>query len=222
LDVREPAELESDGFIEGAVNMPVRQVLQNLDKLPALGEPIVIYCASGHRGALALVALQLLGYTDVNNLGGGLGAWKKADLPVVMGEAPAEAVAGEMPQVDETMLGKLDAYMSTLPEGFGTIKAADLNAILADTPPFILDVRAPEELTTDGYIEGSVNIPLRELFTRLSELPADKTTPMVVLCKSGHRGAIAQMALQLNGYSDVKNLGGGIGAWIGAELEVVK
>ena len=46
LDVREAAEVEKDGYIEGAVNIPVREVLANLDKLPGLDEPIVIYCAS--------------------------------------------------------------------------------------------------------------------------------------------------------------------------------
>ncbi len=221
LDVREASEVEKDGFIEGSVNIPVRDVLKNLDKLPAQDQPIVVYCASGHRGGLAMAALQMLGYSDVRNLGGGLGAWKKAELPVATGK-PADPVAGEAPKVNEAMFAKLDAFLSGLPEGFATIKAADLNVALADKPPFVLDVRSAEELTTDGYIEGSVNIPLKELFTRLSELPADKAAPMVVLCKSGHRGAIAMMALAMNGYTDVRNLGGGLGAWIAAELPVVK
>ena len=221
LDVREASEVETDGFIEGAVNIPIRDVLKNLDKLPAQDQPIVIYCASGHRGGFAMAALQMLGYSDVRNLGGGLGAWKKAEFPVATGK-PADPVAGEAPKVNEAMFAKLDAFLSGLPEGFSTIKAADLNVALVDKPPFVLDVRTAEELAADGYIEGSVNIPLKELFSRLSELPADKAAPMVVLCKSGHRGAIALMALAMNGYTDVRNLGGGLNAWIAAELPVVK
>ena len=120
------------------------------------------------------------------------------------------------------MLEQLDAYLAGLPEGFATINAANLNVALTENPPFVLDVRTPEELANDGYIEGSVNIPLKELFTRLSELPSDKTTPVVVLCKSGHRGALGMMALAMNGYTDVLNLGGGIAAWIAADLPVVK
>ena len=73
LDVREAAEVEKDGYIEGAVNIPVRDVLNNLDKLPGLDEAIVIYCGSGHRGGMMLSALKMLGYTNVRNLGGGLG-----------------------------------------------------------------------------------------------------------------------------------------------------
>lgn len=221
LDVREAAELEKDGFIQGAANIPVRDVLKNLDKLPAIDKPIVIYCASGHRGALALAALRLLGYKDVLNLGGGFGAWKKAELPVETG-ASLEPTAGTAPAVNEAMFAQLDAYLTGLPEGFNTIKAADLNTALVETPPFVLDVRKAEELTTDGAIEGAVNIEVHELFTRISELPADKDAPIVVLCKSGHRGALALMALQMTGYTNVKNLAGGMSAWIAADLPVVK
>jgi len=83
LDVREVAEIETNGYILGAVNVPIRALLENLDKLPGLDEPIVIYCGSGHRGGIALALLKGLGYTNVRNLAGGLGAWVTAELPVV-------------------------------------------------------------------------------------------------------------------------------------------
>ncbi len=222
LDVREAAEVK-EGFIAGAVNIPVRELLDNLDKLPAQDQPIVIYCASGHRGGLAMSALRLLGYSDVKNLGGGIGAWKKAEFALVTDAEPAAPVAGTAPAVDAARFDQLKAFLSGLPEGFFTMKAADVNAALGEAAkPFVLDVRTAEELTKDGYIEGSVNIPIVELWTRLSELPADKAAPIIVLCKSGHRGAIAMMALRMNGYTNVSNLGGGINAWIAAELPVVK
>jgi rhodanese-related sulfurtransferase len=222
LDVREASEVEKEGYIQGAVHIPVRELLKNLDKLPAQDQPIVIYCASGHRGGLAMPVLEMLGWEHVRNLGGGLGAWKKANLPVETGlpEAPA---AGTAPDVDKTLLQQFDAVLSNLPEGFNTVKAADLNAALGETDkPFLLDVREAGEIEKDGMIEGSVHIPVRELFTRLGELPKEKDAPIVVLCKSGHRGAIALMALSMNGYTNVRNLGGGINAWIAAELPVVK
>ena len=108
IDIREASEVE-ESHIEGAVNIPVRDVLKKLDKLPAQDEPIVIYCGSGHRGALALAALQHLGCTNVRNLGGGLGAWVKAELPVTSGPA-AEPVAGTAPAVDATRLRDLDNF----------------------------------------------------------------------------------------------------------------
>lgn len=82
VDLREPAVIEKDGYIAGAVHIPVCDLLNNLDKLPAQDEPIVIYFGSGHRGALAMSALQHLGYTNVRNLGCGLNTRVAAELPV--------------------------------------------------------------------------------------------------------------------------------------------
>jgi len=83
VDVREVSEIEANGYIAGAINIPIRQLLENLDKLPGLDEPIVIYCGSGHRGGIAIALLKGLGYTNVRNLGGGMNAWVAAELPVV-------------------------------------------------------------------------------------------------------------------------------------------
>ena len=93
VDLREPKEIAEVGYIEGAVNIPIRTLAQNLDKLPGLNDPIVVICASGHRETIALATLQMLGYTNVKALSGGMGAWVKAEFPVVKGEMPAP-VAG--------------------------------------------------------------------------------------------------------------------------------
>ncbi len=222
VDVREPAEVES-GYIEGSINIPIRDLLKNLDKLPAQDQKIIITCASGHRGALGMMALRLLGYTDVVNIGGGIGAWKKAELPLVEG-IPAAPTAGTAPAVDAARLAYLDAYLTNLPEaGFGSVKGADLNLEIGTaTAPFILDVRSQAEWDDKGHIEGAVLIPITDLPANLAQLPTDKAAPVVVLCASGHRGAMAQMYLQALGYTNVRNLGGGMNAWIAAELPVVK
>lgn len=60
LDVREPAEVEKDGYMAGAVNISVRSVLKNLDKLPGLDSYIVVYCGSAQRGGMLLGGLRLL------------------------------------------------------------------------------------------------------------------------------------------------------------------
>lgn len=220
LDVREPAELEKDGYIAGAVNIPTREVLNNLDKLPAKDQSIVIYCASGHRGALIMSSLQMLGFTDVKNLAGGLGAWKKAELPVELGTLPAAPTAGAAPEVDATRLANLTFFFTNLPEGFATVKAADLNVELASaTIPFVLDVRTADEYKA-GFIDGAVNLNITDVPANLSQLPADKNAPIIVLCQSGHRGAVVMMYLKMIGYTNVRNLGGGMNAWSGAELPV--
>lgn len=222
LDVREPSEIEGTGYIMGSVNIPIRDLLKNLDKLPAKDQMIVVTCASGHRGALGTMALRMLGYTEVVNLGGGVNGWIKAELPLEAG-VPAAPVAGTAPEVDADTLAILDAYLSSLPEGFGTVKSPDLNTeIVGGTVPFILDVRTTTEWTDNGHIDGAINIPVNDVPANLAQLPADKTAPIVVTCASGHRGAMTQLYLQFLGYSNVRNLAGGLNGWVAAELPVIK
>ena len=219
LDVREASEIEASGYIAGAVAIPVREVLANLDKLPAQDQPVVVYCASGHRGAMVMAALRFLGWTDVRNLGGGTGAWVKAELALEAG-VPAAPVAGTAPEVDATLLRDLNNFLANLPEGFYTVKAADLNTELAGgAAPTMIDVRSAEDYAA-GYIEGAVNMPITSVLADLTLLPA-KDAPVVIYCASGHRGALALMALRMMGWSDVRNLAGGTGAWTAAELPLV-
>ena len=76
---------------------------------------------------------------------------------------------------------------------------------------FILDVREPNEYQINR-IAGSTLIPLGELPRRYQELPRDRE--IVAQCKSGVRSAKAMDYLKTVGFSDVKNLKGGILAWI--------
>lgn len=222
LDVREPAELESAGYIKGAINISVRNVLKNLDKLPAQDQPIVIYCGSGHRGAMVMAALRMLGYTDVRNLAGGLGGWLKAEFPVEKGSQPAEPVAGTAPTVDPIRLRDLDAFLATLPDGFYSLKAADVQtAATSATPPVLIDLRTADEFKT-GYIKGSVNIPVNEFMADLTKLPADKGAAVITICQSGHRGAMAMMAMRMLGYTNVNSLAKGINGWNAESLPLEK
>jgi rhodanese-related sulfurtransferase len=107
VDVREASESTTNGYIEGAVLIPIRTLTKNLDKLPAKDQPIVIYCAIGHRGAIAMETLQLLGYTNVKSLSGGFNAWKAANLPIANGTTPTPT-AGKAPDVDKEMFAVLD------------------------------------------------------------------------------------------------------------------
>jgi rhodanese-related sulfurtransferase len=222
VDVREVAELEANGFIAGSINIPIRDLLKNLDKLPGKDEKIVITCASGHRGSLGMMALRLLGYTDVVNVNGGLNAWIKAELPVETG-APAALIAGTAPEVDASRFAALDNYLSNLPEGFGAIKSPDFNTeLVSGAVPFMLDVRTVAEWDDKGHIDGAINIPVNDVPANLAQLPTDKTAPIMVICASGHRGAMTQLYLQFLGYTNVRNLNGGMNSWIAAELPVVK
>jgi adenylyltransferase/sulfurtransferase len=81
----------------------------------------------------------------------------------------------------------------------------------AGETPFILDVREPNEYQINR-IEGSTLIPLGELPRRYQELPKDRE--IVTQCKMGGRSAKAMDFLKSVGFSNVKNLKGGILEWI--------
>ena len=74
----------------------------------------------------------------------------------------------------------------------------------------LLDVREPHEVQI-GKIPGSRLIPLGDLEKRASEL--DKTSEIIVHCKSGGRSSKAVDYLRKAGFTNVKNLTGGILAW---------
>lgn len=81
LDVRTVDEFD-DGYIEGAVNIPVTELDANLEELPSnLDTPILVYCAAGTRGFWAQAYVMSLGYSNVQNLRGGFRAWQEAELP---------------------------------------------------------------------------------------------------------------------------------------------
>ncbi|CAM3192747.1 FAD-dependent oxidoreductase [Vibrio diazotrophicus] len=68
LDVRNPGELQN-GYLPGAVNIPVDQLRQRMNELPKDKE-IVIYCQVGLRGNMAYRQLVNNGYKARNLLGG--------------------------------------------------------------------------------------------------------------------------------------------------------
>jgi glyoxylase-like metal-dependent hydrolase (beta-lactamase superfamily II)/rhodanese-related sulfurtransferase len=76
----------------------------------------------------------------------------------------------------------------------------------------ILDVRSAEEFEgPDGRIAGSQWIPLPELEARSGEIPKDR--PVVVVCHSGSRSALATQQLLKAGRVQVANLRGGLRIW---------
>ncbi|MGH6821854.1 MAG: rhodanese-like domain-containing protein, partial [Methylocella sp.] len=78
IDVREPDEF-SAGALPGAINVP-RGVLEfRLASVPQLSNPkapMLLYCRTGGRSAMAAQTLKRLGYTDVLSLSGGYEAWQ--------------------------------------------------------------------------------------------------------------------------------------------------
>lgn len=73
LDVREPSEFQA-GSIKGAHLIPLGALAQRLSEVPK-DKPVVVVCRSGNRSARATLLLREKGYTNVENLAGGMIAW---------------------------------------------------------------------------------------------------------------------------------------------------
>ena len=94
---------------------------------------------------------------------------------------------------------------------FKEIDVFELNEKFKKNQDFLLlDVRNNQEVII-SKINNSIHIPMNEIPTRLNEI--DKNKAIIVQCKSGKRSAKVCEFLIQNGYSDVKNLVGGILAW---------
>ena len=69
VDVRSKGEY-ARGHIKGSINLPVDQLVNNLNKLKDKNKPIITCCASGARSATAKNILISNGYAEVYNGGG--------------------------------------------------------------------------------------------------------------------------------------------------------
>ena len=83
----------------------------------------------------------------------------------------------------------------------------------ADRNLQIVDVREPDEWA-GGHIAGAVLIPLGQFPMRMHEL--DPARPVIVVCRSGNRSGRATQFLIQQGFRDVKNMAGGMLAWVQA------
>jgi len=78
VDVREADELVEEGKINGAVNMPLGQLIRKArheDLNDLKGNKIVTYCSGGYRGNIAADELNKHGF-DAVTIEGGYSAWK--------------------------------------------------------------------------------------------------------------------------------------------------
>jgi molybdopterin/thiamine biosynthesis adenylyltransferase/rhodanese-related sulfurtransferase len=83
VDVREQHEFE-EAHIPGAIHVPRGHLESRIEtKVGDKSKPVVLYCASGQRSALAAQTLQsLLGYDDVASMTGGITLWKDRGFEV--------------------------------------------------------------------------------------------------------------------------------------------
>lgn len=91
VDVRRPYEWEA-GRIAGARHVEMNDLAGNAESVPR-DRPIVFYCRSGNRSALAAAAFRQAGW-DAYNLEGGLQEWVEQGLEL---DPPEGEVAPPQP-----------------------------------------------------------------------------------------------------------------------------
>jgi len=85
----------------------------------------------------------------------------------------------------------------------------------------VLDIRDTAEFS-GGRIPKSKNIPLSEIGKRIDEISKFKDKPVIITCRANNRAASAARLLKQQGFTDVYQLAGGIGAWQQASLPIEK
>lgn len=82
LDVRDADEIVAgEKGIAGAQTLPLTALRDRLDEVPK-GKPIMAFCRSGKRSAMAVSILNEAGYEQVANIAGGFLRWRDEGLPV--------------------------------------------------------------------------------------------------------------------------------------------
>ncbi|ATX79469.1 Rhodanese-related sulfurtransferase [Mariprofundus aestuarium] len=81
IDVRTPEEY-AEGHVENAKLIPVQELVERINEVPK-DKQVYVYCRSGKRSAQAATILAKAGYINIENVLGGITAWKDATYPVV-------------------------------------------------------------------------------------------------------------------------------------------
>ncbi len=85
----------------------------------------------------------------------------------------------------------------------------------------LIDIREPNEHAT-GVAAGAKLLPMRQLGTRISEIPTDSSKPVLLICNTQNRSSATLKALRENGYAHVKFVQGGMSEWKNRGWPMVK
>ena len=141
-----------------------------------------------------------------------------------LGYAGREALGGETDAVRYGLLALgLLAAIAILPRLIGRLRGGAFAWVETDNlkrrldrsgAVTVIDVRGPDEFAGPlGHIADALNLPLSELPSRLSEINALKDRPVVVVCRTDKRSAVAAQTLRAAGFKQVSVLRRGMEQW---------
>ena len=104
-------------------------------------------------------------------------------------------------------------YLKGIKAEIGEVTVADVDALVKNPDgTALIDVREQSEFI-QGSIPGSHWIPRGFLELRIEDQVREHDAPIVLYCAGGTRSALAAKALIELGYTNVKSMAGGFGAW---------
>ena len=106
--------------------------------------------------------------------------------------------------------------------GVRVVSPTEGAAIQASPPDglVVLDVRTLEEFN-EGHLEGATMIDFYRADFEAELAALDKDAPYLLYCRSGNRSGQTRAIMEELGFTNVADVGGGIVAWVEADLPVV-
>lgn len=129
------------------------------------------------------------------------------------------ALAGSSPVAPSQPLASAPGDGQRIPVGeasYVRLAPPAFSALLATTDAPLINVHVPY----DGEIDGTdLFIPFDQIAQRTADLPP-KDEPILLYCLTGRMSALAAATLAGLGYTDVRELGGGMDAWRASGLPI--
>lgn len=105
--------------------------------------------------------------------------------------------------------------------GIPTLSPQNATTLLNHKDAKIVDIR-DEVVFSQGHITGALNVPAKKLESDVNSLKTYQNKPVILVDNNGQQALKLALHLRKQGFTDVSLLQGGITAWRGAGLPVVK
>ena len=110
---------------------------------------------------------------------------------------------------------------SRLTSGFKAVDPAGLTALVNRQDALLVDVSAAADFEK-GHIAGAKNVQMSQFDADNKVLARVRELPVALVCRTGTVSTEAARKLVKAGFKQVHWLDGGIAAWTGAQLPLVK
>ncbi len=140
------------------------------------------------------------------------------EIDRIRGFVDAETFTHTLEKIKESSVSNSKDNIQLSPDKISQNELSDL--INGNRDFLLIDVRTEGEYD-QGHLPGAIVIPYDEFVTRYREILEFKDTEIVLYCHVGGMGDYAGRVLLKNGFTNVKNLDGGINGWIKSGGKIV-